>query len=202
MDSTSPSAQTPRDRSWRTCGASWTRCYRQCHHGAGDPMTDLISHRLDVAMADMEDAVRRAHQNVIDAEVRESRRRILAGFRDRLRADPDTLHATDFLAVADDAVVHAAIVTVALRAARADACDLQIYDAETGALHLAQYRGFPRTFTEYFAEVDADAPTACGRAMVTGDPVLVDDVGTSPVFAGHRTRDVMLAAGSRAVHSY
>lgn len=39
-------------------------------------------------------------------------------------------------------------------------------------------------------------------ALTTGDRVWVVDVATSPIYAGHRTREVMLTSGSRAVLTY
>ncbi|MFC0431939.1 GAF domain-containing protein [Kutzneria buriramensis] len=150
----------------------------------------------------MHDALRRAHQRVIDAEIRASRRAIVKSFRDRLRTDPGTLAADDFLALADRAVLHAAIVATAQSHARADACDLQTYDRTSRILSLDQHVGFAPAFLAYFATVEADMPSACARALATGDPVLVDDVATSPIFAGQQTREVMLAAGSRAVQTY
>ncbi|QUQ67183.1 GAF domain-containing protein [Kutzneria sp. CA-103260] len=163
-------------------------------------MTEPVTARRLVL--DMRGALRRAHQSVIDAETLASRRAIVNSFRDRLRADPDTLTADDFLALADRTVLHVAIVATAKSHARADACDLQTYDPKSGILRLEQHVGFTPAFLAYFATVDADTPSACARALATGDPVLVDDVATSPIFAGHETREVMLAAGSRAVLTY
>jgi GAF domain-containing protein len=108
----------------------------------------------------------------------------------------------NFLALADRTVIQEAIIIAGCGVANADACDLQTYDPRTGVLSIAHQRGFRRSFLDYFTAVDADVPSACGTALATGDPVLIDDVSTSRIFAGHPTRDVVLAAGTRAVQSY
>lgn len=150
----------------------------------------------------LRDAVRQAHQSLIDAETRASRRAVVSRFRHRLRTDPGTLTSDDFLALADPAILQTAIVVAAQGLARADACDLQIYDAKTATLRLVTHFGFAPVFLEYFATVDAGVPSACGLALTTGDRVLVDNVARSRVFACRRTREVLLAAGSRAVQTY
>ncbi|WP_290060811.1 GAF domain-containing protein [Amycolatopsis solani] len=151
---------------------------------------------------DLWEAVRHAQQSVIDAEVRTSRRAIFGRFRERLRTDPATLAADDFLALADPSTVRSAIVFAAQHLAHAAACDLQGYDAATATLRITEHRGFAAAFLEYFAAVDTGVPSACGVALATREPAFVDDVRTSPVFAGHHTRTVLLRAGSRAVQSY
>lgn len=141
-------------------------------------------------------------QHLVDGEVSATRRRIVAEFGGRLRRDPLALADEEFLAVADRTVLCHAIVAAATTAGVADACDLQLYDPATGTLRIVQQRGFSAAFGEYFSAVDAATPTACGAALATGEPVVVDDVARSPVFADPPTRDAVLAAGSRAVDSY
>jgi len=75
----------------------------------------------------------------------------------------------------------------------ADACDLQILDRRTWFLRIASHRGFLPAFLEYFAAVDAAVPSACGTALATGDPVLIDDITTSAIFAGRPTLEPVLA---------
>ena len=153
-------------------------------------------------MTYVRETIARTHQNLIDNEVRATRRAMLDAFRDRLISDPGTLAADDFLAIADRTLLHTAIIIAAQRITWADAADLQLYDAKTKSLVMTRHRGFPPDFISHFAAVDADAPSACGLALATDADVVVDDVSASPVFADHRTRDVVLAAGSRAVRSY
>jgi anti-anti-sigma factor len=141
-------------------------------------------------------------QQRIDAEVRSSRRMLLARLRARVAVDPMALIDSGFLAVADRTTVHQAIVATAATVGAADACDLQLYHRPTRSLRMAHQQGFDTAFLDYFATVDADAPTACATALHHGKPVLIDDITHSPIFAGQATLAVMLAAGTRAVWSY
>jgi anti-anti-sigma factor len=144
----------------------------------------------------------RFQQLAIDGEVRATRRRLLSDLRKRLRIDPWALANEGFLAIADAATVLDAIVLAATSVGAADACDLQVFDPHTGTLQIARQRGFTADFLAYFATVELRQPTACATAAVTGEPVIVDDVAASPLFAGQPALEIMLAAGSRAVHSH
>jgi hypothetical protein len=141
-------------------------------------------------------------QLLVDAEVRATRQRILTDFRQRLRDDPYALADTQFLATADRPVILRAIIIAATIVGGADASDLQIYDPPTGSLRIVEQRGFNAAFLDYFASVDATVPSACGIALATGEPVLIDDITRSPIFVGQPTLGVVLAAGTRAVRSY
>jgi hypothetical protein len=165
-------------------------------NGSSDPSASWTGDLISPGEA----RLRRVEQDVIDAEVRASRRGVLAAFRHRLRTDPETLVADDFLAVADRPALDTAIIIAA--GGVADSCDLQLADPHTGALRIVRQRGFAPSFLDYFASVDATVPSACGTALATGDPVLIDDITASPIFAGQPTLPVMLAAGTRSVHSY
>ena len=71
---------------------------------------------------------------------------------------------------------------------------------EDGVLRIAAQQGFDRPFLEFFAAVEDDK-SACGRALHTGQRVIVEDVRTSPVFAGKPAHTVLLKAGLRSVCS-
>lgn len=71
---------------------------------------------------------------------------------------------------------------------------------EDGVLRIAAQHGFDRPFLKFFEAVEGDE-SACGRALQTGRRVIVEDVRTSPVFAGKPARAIMLKAGSRSVCS-
>ncbi|WP_410592796.1 hypothetical protein [Amycolatopsis sp. lyj-23] len=77
----------------------------------------------------------RAEQGLVDAEVRASRRAILAAVRPVLRRRPQTLADASFLTLADREVVYSAIAVAAQCATRASACALHVPDARTGALN-------------------------------------------------------------------
>ena len=79
--------------------------------------------------------------------------------------------------------------------------DLQAYDSDAGVLRIAAQRGFSAEFLTFFATVDGTGPSACAVVLATGEAVLVD-VSRSPIFVGHTSRDVVLAAGSGAVYSF
>jgi GAF domain-containing protein len=76
--------------------------------------------------------------------------------------------------------------------------NIQVF--EDGALRIAAQQGFDRPFLDFFAAVKDDE-SACGRALQTGQRVIVEDVRTSPVFAGKPAHAVMLKAGLRSVCS-
>ena len=143
-----------------------------------------------------------AQQRVVDAEINSTRLALLADVRGRLRDDPLALAQDEFLAVADRRTVLDAILVAAVVVGDADACDLQLYHSQTGVLTIERQRGFAPDFLDFFAAVDADAPSACGAVLATGDPVLVDDVAASPVFADLAVFEAMVRAGSRAVWSF
>lgn len=146
-------------------------------------------------------SARRVEQGLIDAEVRASRRAMLARFRAQLRATPpQTLTTDEFLQVADRPTVLTAIIIAA--GVLCDACELHTLNPDNRTLRIARHRGLPKTFVEHFASVDVSTASTCATAMRTGQPALVDDVTTSPIYTQQPTRQVMLDTGIRAVHSY
>jgi GAF domain len=141
-------------------------------------------------------------QRLIEREVRATRRALVQAWQRRGGSEPPAVLDEDFLAVADQAAVADAIVTAAVTAGAADACDLQMLDPRHKTLEIRAHRGLTEEFLTYFAVVDSGGRSACGTALATGEPILVDDVTRSPIFAGCPSLEVMVAAGSRAVQSY
>jgi anti-anti-sigma factor len=127
--------------------------------------------------ADLAGVGRRAHQRVIDAEVRASRRAILDLFRKRLWADPGVLGAADFLMLADRRVLLSALLIATSRVA--DVCCLHAYDPRTEALRLVHGAGLPAGLLRPGRGLHA-VGTAVAEA---GHPVLIEDVRASPLFA-------------------
>lgn len=82
----------------------------------------------------------------------------------------------------------------------ADMGNVQLFDAGSGALHIAAQHGFRAPFLDYFGSVH-EGEAACGLALKNGDRVIVDDVTESPIFQGTRALEVLLDAGVRAVQS-
>lgn len=76
--------------------------------------------------------------------------------------------------------------------------NIQLYDASQGILRIVAHRGFDGAFLDYFREVSGGGST-CGRALRSGQRVMVEDVEIDPEFMPHRA--VMAAAGVRAVQS-
>ena len=79
-----------------------------------------------------------------------------------------------------------------------DLGNVQVVDP-TGALVIVAQRGFRKAFLDHFRTVRVRENSACGRAMRSRAPVLIEDVTTDPLFAAHR--DIAAAAGFRAVQS-
>jgi GAF domain-containing protein len=103
--------------------------------------------------------------------------------------------------VADRQALFEAIMDAAVTTGGAACADLQLYDDAGGVLRIAAQRGLSSQFLAFFAAVDSTAPSACARWPWARAAVLVDDVSRSPIFAGQPGRDVVLAAGTRAVYS-
>jgi PAS domain S-box-containing protein len=76
---------------------------------------------------------------------------------------------------------------------------VQIRDPESGRLEIIAQRGMPQAFMEHFRYAAADDGSTCGRAMASGERVVVRDILTDPEYAPHA--DVARAAGYRAVQS-
>jgi hypothetical protein len=105
-----------------------------------------------------------------------------------------------FVEANDCRAVLEAAVNATLELTGADMVDVQLLDPASGALQIEAQRGFEQPFLQFFASVRAGA-VACGTALRCGEPIVVEDVAQNELFRDTRTRDVMLAAGSRAVQS-
>jgi len=92
------------------------------------------------------------------------------------------------------------ILDVAIEITDADMGNIQLLEPRSGALKIVAQRGFESEFLEFFDSVH-EGVAACGKAMELGERVIVEDVATSPIFAGTRAREVMLSAAARAVQS-
>jgi GAF domain-containing protein len=194
----------PRGRVWRALGPIVLPAVIAEPAGMAKANHDRLraAARLQRAEADQARLLARLDQQAIDGEIRGTRRRLLTRLRERLRHDHEALSSEEFLAVADFPAVLDAILLTATIVGAADACDLQLPDPATGMLVIVRHRGFSANFLAYFAVVGPREATACATAATTGEPVIVDDIAESPIFAGQPTLEMMLAAGSRAVHSH
>lgn len=144
----------------------------------------------------------RLQQRVIETEVRATRRELRAQLRQRLRTDPRALIAEQFLAVADRPAVFDGIMLAAAIVGAADACVLQAHDAHTGTLHVVRHHGLTGRLLHSFVAARPGHPAAPETAVAIGEPIIVDDITRSPMFAHHPGLGLMLAAGLCAVRCY
>jgi len=93
-----------------------------------------------------------------------------------------------------------ASVDAALELTRAKRGTLEIYDPASETLHLRVQRGFQSPFLEYFAARPGSVGSSM-EAMRRRERVLAEDVRSSPLFEQASTREVLEAAGVRAVLS-
>jgi PAS domain S-box-containing protein len=78
---------------------------------------------------------------------------------------------------------------------------LQRYDEQAARLDPVAHRGLSGACVEFFARVGHGDAAACGTALVTRERVIVEDVRTSPIFAGQPSLQVLLDAGIRAIET-
>jgi PAS domain S-box-containing protein len=90
------------------------------------------------------------------------------------------------------------ILEAAIEITGADMGNIQLL--EGGVLKIVSQRGFDAPFLDFF-NVVRESEGTCGTAMQRGARVIVEDITTSPVFAGTKALDVLLAARVRAVQS-
>lgn len=100
--------------------------------------------------------------------------------------------------VGDFPVLMDEIVETALQVTGADMGNIQLL--EGSVLKIIAHRGFKSDFLNFFKQVDG-LDTACGTAMKGGERVIVEDVASSPIFAGTAALSAMLQAEARAVQS-
>jgi PAS domain S-box-containing protein len=106
--------------------------------------------------------------------------------------------STQLMATAELEAVLEEILSATIELQGADFGLVQLYDAEARGLVIATQRNMRREFLEHFSLV-SDETSACGRALRTAHPVVIEDVEMDPQFAPHR--EVAARAGFRAVQS-
>jgi GAF domain-containing protein len=90
------------------------------------------------------------------------------------------------------------IIETAIDLTRANKGNIQLFQG--GVLRIMEQRGFDSRFLDYFNQVE-HGKAACGTALQRKERVIIEDVATSPIFAGTTALDVMLAAEARAVQT-
>ncbi|MCF6525457.1 ANTAR domain-containing protein [Streptomyces sp. JJ36] len=93
-----------------------------------------------------------------------------------------------------------AVLERTLEIAGADMGSVQLVDPLTGGLRLEAHEGLSEEFVDFFDRVGGDG-TPCGQAARHRVRVTVTDVATGSGAFPESVRAVLLAAGSRAVHS-
>ena len=78
--------------------------------------------------------------------------------------------------------------------------NIQLMNWEQGDLEIAAQRGFDGEFLRFFARVRAHDGSACGRALLTRQVIVVDDVESDEAFSP-ASRSIILGAGVHAVQS-
>lgn len=81
----------------------------------------------------------------------------------------------------------------------ADFGNIQLLDGHSGALTIEAQRGFDQDFLDFFRKVSPDDDSACGRALGSGERIIIEDVEEDPLFAP--MLNVVRASGWRAVQS-
>jgi PAS domain S-box-containing protein len=77
--------------------------------------------------------------------------------------------------------------------------NVQLLDETATVLRIVAQREFSRDFLEFFDEVTAADESACGRALKTGERIIVEDIEADEEYRG--LREIARAAGFRAVVS-
>jgi PAS domain S-box-containing protein len=79
--------------------------------------------------------------------------------------------------------------------------NIQLLDETSSSLKIVVQRGFDAEFLDFFASVEQSDASVCGAAFAFGERIVVEDVTTSDIFAGHTSQKVLLDAGVRSVQS-
>ena len=80
-----------------------------------------------------------------------------------------------------------------------DMGNIQLLNPGKDSLVIAAQKGFQQPFLDFFKEISADDDSACGRALRTGERIIIEDVDADEGFAPYRA--AAHAAGYRAVQS-
>ena len=91
------------------------------------------------------------------------------------------------------------ILAASLELLGADQGNLQLVSPDGDALRIVAQRGFERAFLDFFGEVRVTDESACGRALRSGQRVIIDDVESEASFAPYRA--TAGASGFRSVVS-
>ena len=138
-----------------------------------------------------------------DISERKQTERAIQALNSQLIADLATMTrmqrlSTMMMQVEDFSRVLDEILAAGIEFTGADMGNIQLM--EEGRLKIAAHRGFETPFLDYFWTVEA-GENSCGIALRSGERVVIEDVASSPVFAGKPALAAMLGAGILAVQS-
>lgn len=91
------------------------------------------------------------------------------------------------------------MLTATIELLGADMGNIQLFDSRREVLTIEAHQGFQQAFLDFFREVSARDDSACGRALRSGQRVVIEDVETDAEYAPLLA--VARAAGYRAVQS-
>jgi len=97
-------------------------------------------------------------------------------------------------------IMLARILDAAIEDTSADMGNIQLLDRATGQLRIEVHRGFQAPFLDFFSTGEA-GHAACGMALKSLEPVVVEDAAHSPIFCGIPSLEALLDANVRAVRS-
>jgi PAS domain S-box-containing protein len=100
-------------------------------------------------------------------------------------------------------VLHEQILNTAVSIARSDFASLQVCTSERGRneLRLIGHRGFDPASVRFWERVGPDSNSACGKALLDGERVEIEDITAASFMAGSEELRMLLAMGVRAVQT-
>ena len=77
---------------------------------------------------------------------------------------------------------------------------IHLYDADTKTLRMTVHRGLDAAFVDTWSDVRSDTPSSCGKALASGQQVLIEDIQADPNNTGPLAA-ARVRLGLRAVQS-
>ena len=91
--------------------------------------------------------------------------------------------STSLLECTDFGTALEQILDSAIAICAADMGSVQLFDPQRNSLGIVVHRGFKQDVLDFFSVVDAQSQAACGRAVRSGAPVVIEDVEIDPEYA-------------------